>query len=146
MGAWGAGNFENDMALDFVYMLQNTDDLKLIENVADRILNTDLTDDHNYLDADDATEIIVAGEVIALLEGKPASKLPEDLTDWQQKHTLTVAPELRQRVLQALKLAFADSELRELWEEGGVESEDFLEWEANVNELIIRLESLAGSG
>lgn len=140
MGAWDSGNFDNDSAVDFIYTLDN--DLTPVQNVVATILNTQ--QQHNgYIDADDASEALAAGEVVALLKGKPAPEVPDGLLQWHQQHGhIVVDDQLLDETIHAVKYVLQDSELRELWEEGG----DTLleEWSGHVRDLIQRLESSRG--
>jgi len=38
MGAWGTGNFDNDTALDWVYDLEDREDLSLVVDTIDAVL------------------------------------------------------------------------------------------------------------
>lgn len=136
MGAWGTGNFENDDALDFVVTVADSSDLQPVEAAFDAVLSAE----DDYIDSYVACEALAAGEVVALLHGKPAPNLPEELIAWQQQHSLTVDDALRQKARQAIDKATADaetSELRELWEE---EDNVVDEWYAHVTDLLARLQ------
>ncbi|MFZ2958511.1 MAG: DUF4259 domain-containing protein [Candidatus Ozemobacteraceae bacterium] len=58
MGNWGVGNFDNDIACDWVYGLQKTDDLLFIEKTVEFVVNQE----HEYLEADPAREALAAIE------------------------------------------------------------------------------------
>jgi len=59
MGAWGAGNFENDAALDWVWDLRESTGLEMVENAIADVLNCG-----DYLDADVGCIGLAAAEVV----------------------------------------------------------------------------------
>ncbi len=134
MGAWGAGNFENDTALDYLNTIVEAKDLAPLENTFDTVLAQ-----QDYIDADTACEAIAAGEIIALLRGHPAANIPEYIVEWQQTHNHQVQDELVQKAIRAVEKTTSgseQSELYELWEE----TDDLLqEWKAAVSDLLQRL-------
>jgi len=77
MGAWGAGNFENDDALDWLAVLQ-AEGLQAAGGAIQDVLT--LADD--YLEATTCCAALAAAEVIAALRGRPASRLPDELVEW----------------------------------------------------------------
>jgi len=77
MGAWGAGNFENDDALDWLAVLQ-AEGLPAAGAAIQDVLT--LADD--YLEAPTCCAALAAAEVIAALRGRPASRLPDELVEW----------------------------------------------------------------
>ena len=66
MGAWGTGNFENDTALDWVWSLEESKDLSLVEDAISDVLNSG-----DCLDADLGCAGLAAAEVVAALRNKP---------------------------------------------------------------------------
>jgi hypothetical protein len=133
MGAWGTGNFENDTALDWVYELEQTSDLSLVERAIADVVHED-----DYLDADLGCIGLAAAEVLAALRGKPARDLPEEVAAWLGANQLTPDQKLVKEALVAVDEIRNDaqSELKELWEE---ESELLLEWHAVLDDLSLRL-------
>lgn len=134
MGAWGAGNFENDTALDWVWELQESADLAVVEAAIVDVL--DCSDD---LDADLGCIGLAAAEVVAALKGKPADGLPEEVSQWVETHGAPPGDMLVADSLAAVHKIRNDdiSELKELWEEDG----DLpLEWYAVLDDLIARLQ------
>ncbi|HEV8261486.1 MAG TPA: DUF4259 domain-containing protein, partial [Burkholderiales bacterium] len=69
MGAWGAGGFENDAALDFVATIEGVDDL----------VAAFASEPGKKIDADTASVIIAAAECVAAMLGRPADDIPKDL-------------------------------------------------------------------
>jgi len=116
MGAWGVGNFDNDTALDWVYSLEETDDLSLIKSTIESVF------EEEYLDADVGSEVLVAIEVLARLKGNFGKEEPysEDVDKWVKAHPLKVEMELIRKAKDAIDIVLSDkSELKELWEEVG---------------------------
>lgn len=106
MGAWGAGCFENDTALDFAATIESVDD----------VVATFASEPGEKVDADTACMILVAGECVAAMLGRPADDLPEDLADRLTgfgKPDAALLETARNRVSRAI----SHSELSELWAE-----------------------------
>ena len=132
MGAWGTGNFDNDTALDWVFELEETNDLSLIRETIEAIFTED------YIDSDVGSEALIAIEAIARLKGNFGieNSYAEDLDNWVKSHKLEVSNELIEKSKKALKLIVSDkSELYELWEE----TEDFESWKDEIDNLRARL-------
>ena len=130
MGAWGAGSFENDDALDFLVELTGGDNLDSLADWFQAVLDND-----DFIEADEARIAIAAAEVVAWLRGAPGVGLPEGLVDWLQDHPGPVEEALAQQALRAVEKLFRDSELRLLWEE----TTYFADWQAAVLDLVARL-------
>ena len=132
MGAWGTGNFDNDTALDWVFELEEVNDLSLIEKTIDAVFDDD------YIDSDIGCEALIAIEAIARLIGNfgKDNSYAEDLNSWVKSHNLDVNNELIVRGKKALDLIVSEkSELYELWEE----TEDFDTWKNEIDDLRARL-------
>jgi hypothetical protein len=133
MGAWGAGNFENDAALDWVWDLRESTGLGMIENAIADVLNCG-----DYLDADVGCIGLAAAEVVAALRNKPVDGLPEEVSGWVQAHGLPPSDALVKDCLAAVAKIKDDniSELRELWENG---KDSPTKWYSALNDLASRL-------
>lgn len=133
MGAWGAGNFENDTALDWVFALEESEGLDLIGQAIADVLKGD-----DYLDADVACTGLAAAEVVAALRNQPLDELPEEVSRWVHDHRITPSDELVNDCLAAIEKIRTDdgSELRELWEE---DDDPPVEWYAVLDDLVARL-------
>jgi hypothetical protein len=130
VGAWGVGTFENDDAGDWVYQLEEANDLDLVRGTLLAAADPD-----GYLEAPTCSMALAAAEVVAALAGRPAPDLPEEVRTWVEAHRLTVTPDLRGLSLRALDQVAADSELKELW----AESEESGAWIDRLQELRSRL-------
>jgi hypothetical protein len=73
MGAWGAGAFDNDDALDWLSELVDSPDFALGRAVLDV---TAL----EYLEAPEGSAALAAAEVVAAARGHPAALLPDEVT------------------------------------------------------------------
>lgn len=130
MGAWGHKSFENDDAMDFVATLG---EVGSPEPVVEALVIAEEAEE-NQLEAPTACEAIAAAEIVAAMLGKPAEGFPDGLEDF-----LTGAapptPAFVKLAIKATKRVLADSELKELWEEGdGGDA-----WRADVEALLARL-------
>ena len=134
MGAWGAGNFENDTALDWVWDLKRSTDLCVVEAAISDVLNCG-----DYLDADVGCIGLAAAEVVAALRKKPMDGLPEEVSRWVETHKVVPSDALVKDSLAAVDKIRNDdiSELKELWEEGG---DPPTEWYSVLDNLAARLQ------
>jgi hypothetical protein len=136
MGAWSIESFGNDTACDWAYDLENTSDLSLVHTAIQKVL--DVGDE--YLDADAASEVIAAVEVIARLKGNFGLRdsYSETTDDWIAAHPQRPPPDLVALASKALdRVLVKPSELLELWEE----SDEFEAWKSSVLDLKNRASS-----
>jgi hypothetical protein len=108
VGAWGAGGFENDTALDFVATIERVDDL--IAALASK--------SGEKIDADTASTIIAAAECVAAMLGRPADDIPEDLAVRLSGFGRPQAA-LLEKTRNQVSLVISHSELSDLWAESG---------------------------
>jgi hypothetical protein len=132
MGAWGAGSFENDMALYWLEVFcsaSNKDELLLsmLETI------TDVGDE--YLDAADCSSCITAAEVIASLKNSPNPNFPHDSKQCVSESGISPDASLVELATKAVARVKANSELKELWDE----SENPGEWYSALGDLEGRL-------
>ena len=131
MGAWGAGSFENDDAMDWVSELE---DEGLI--AAGAALQEILELAEEYLEAPACSAALAAAEVVAALRGHPAADLPEDVAAWIAAHPGDPGGELVAVARRAVDAVAADSELAELWNESAYPTA----WQSAVMDLQTRLQ------
>jgi hypothetical protein len=129
MGAWGAGVFENDEALDWLADLADTNDPQAIRDA--------LALGGAPIEADEAINALAAAEVVAALRGRPLLDPPEQLQQVIALRHDAADPELVPAALVAVKRVRESSELRELWEDVGAE-----DWLAALVDLEARLRAL----
>lgn len=133
MGTWDLDSFANDDASDFVDDLVEGTGLGPVREAMERVQSTT-----GYLEASEAQQGLAACEVVALVLGhaSEASEEEEELITWVARVKPTVNAALIAEAVQVVDRVLApDSELRELWEE----SDEFEEWQADVNALRARL-------
>jgi len=130
VGAWGAGPFDNDDALDWL----NEFEAEGIQAAGAAIADV-LALEGEYLEAPGASRAIAAAEVIAAASGRPAAKLPTDLTRWLENRDTFRSPELHQNAVAAIKRVMTESELRDLW----ADSNQLDIWESTLKDLLERL-------
>ena len=131
MGAWDATSFGNDTANDWVYDLEECEDLSHIEATLQKVIDVG----SNYIEARDAEEAIAAAEVIAWLRGRPTpmNAYTAKVAAWVAAHPINPPTELIQKTLRALDRIRSDaSELLELWEGNS-------DWNESVSNLRVRL-------
>lgn len=117
MGAWGELAFDNDTANDWAYDLEELDDLSLVEAAFDELEEVG----SDYLDQDIACPALAACEVIARLRGHAGYKnaYTEKVDEWVAANKIVPPPALIKRAVAAIdRVLGAESELRELWEDG----------------------------
>lgn len=135
MGTWDKGSFDNDSALDWLHHLNDTTDDSALYSV----FNT-VTENNAYIDADDGASAIAAAEIVAAWNGYSNPDLPASAIEWLNNKPAINFCEIKKLATQAVLLVrnSTNSELRELWTEGGTEFAS--EWYAVIDDLIFRLE------
>lgn len=133
MGAWGHGTFENDTAMDWTYELEACSDLSILEETI--AAGGDFSESEEEMDADTACTTLAAAEVIAAMQSKPNSNLPDTVTSWIQGKP-KAPPELIKAASLAVSTLLEKSELKELW----AETEENADWVAAVQDLLRRLQ------
>jgi hypothetical protein len=133
MGAWGTGPFENDGAMDWVWLLDDASDLEPLTEVFDEVGSSD-----EYVEVD-AGQCVVAGAAIllAVLDGRPED-LPESAQPWAGRLTTQPATnEIDLAVAALQRVRGGESEIAELWADAN--PEDNTAWLATVQRLEDRL-------
>jgi hypothetical protein len=130
MGAWGAGSFENDAAMDWVGSVRSVADVRA---PFERLKAVGA----EPIDADLACGVIAAAETVAMLMGRRSGDFPDDLqvrlADAGEPDN-ALYHQARSAVLQVMR----KSELAELWDEAAQDS-GTNEWLAALSGLIDRL-------
>jgi Domain of unknown function (DUF4259) len=106
MGAWGAGGFENDTALDFVATVKSVDDL--VAAFASK--------PGKKIDADTACTIVAAAECVAAMLGRPADDIPKNLAARLAGFGKPEAA-LLETTRNHVSMVISHSELSDLWAE-----------------------------
>lgn len=132
MGAWGAGCFENDDALDWLCDLEDSDSSDLIRETIQVAIDAPPGDD---LEAPECCSALAACEMVAALSGKPPSDLPEDAKAWLEQNSAVADNAVLQLAMKAVERIRTDSELKDLWED----AESLDEWTPVVDDLASRL-------
>jgi Domain of unknown function (DUF4259) len=128
MGAWGAGPFDNDDALDWLAMLSASRDFTEGRQALD-VARED------YLDASDGSMALAAAKVVAVALGHPAPSLPDGVTAWVNSNRFVVAPADAAIALVAVERVLAgNSELQDLWADAACDT-----WLESVQALRQRL-------
>jgi hypothetical protein len=152
MGAWDAGSFQNDTALDWAGDLNESGDIKAVRTALVRVMEERRSEQPSfigrllgrrvmepYLEADVACEGLAAAEIVAFWLGHPDRHFPDYLRDWARRHSDALSSELITLARQAVSAVRTKSELKDLWEEGdGVVAP---EWYAAIADLESRLQS-----
>jgi hypothetical protein len=128
MGAWGEKPFENDSALDWLGDLDGVEDL--------RSTLASVADGDDYLEVDDCSAAIAAAEIVAAACDGKLDRLAEDASAWLGRHGKQLAASDRALAARAVQRVLgSDSELAELWDEGGTDNE----WRRDAAGLVARL-------
>ena len=129
MGAWGYGNFDNDMAADYAASFHDEhNEAGLLETLA-------AVAEEGYPEADEASEALAAAEIIAATLGKASRDFPENLLPIASTLPLTNADAAKKIARRAIKAVLKKSELQELWEE----SDEYEAWQTVQQQLLDRL-------
>ena len=133
MGAWGYRNFENDSAMDFVgEFLESPTEIAISDSLA---FVLDAAADEEYIEVDEASAALAAAEIVAAVIGRAAPDLPEKLSAMIQETGFETSQKLVARARKAVSVISRESELQELWAEGGEPNE----WRQVQRELLTRL-------
>lgn len=153
MGAWGTGSFENDSGMDWVYELEEAEDVEqFLTEVFDGILDRsgddhdededdqdeadgsdddednddeDDEEDDSYIDVDEGAAALAAAEFVAACRGKPSPDFPADELAELAAANKPLGQRLAKKALQVVAVIETTGEVRALWEET---SENLDEW------------------
>ncbi|HEY0036360.1 MAG TPA: DUF4259 domain-containing protein [Longimicrobium sp.] len=128
MGAWGAGSFDNDDAVDWLADLEHARDLTPIDAAFAAVTGEGETGEA------DASVALAAAEVVAAIDGSPLADLPGEIVDWLASVGPPPDPGLTERARAAVQRVRSSSGLKGLWGEG-----DPAEWYGHIDDLLRRL-------
>lgn len=131
MGAFGAGVFDNDDALDWLEELLESGGTGLIMGALDDALATD------YLEMPEASAALVAAEVLAARNLRPSAALPVELRGWTEGVDLVLTEQLLARAQAAVTRVATDSEMAQMW--AATDAAD--QWRASLADLRERLDA-----
>lgn len=135
MGAWGAGPFENDMALDWFAELEEETSFSVIRSKIEEVV----TDD--YLEVDLVQEAIASIAILTAIKTDERRLIPKFETSSLSKLRDLFLPKIDDNILSLCEDAFGiikrsdDNEAYELW----FESDDLELWMAHIDDLEERL-------
>ena len=135
MGCWAINSFGNDTAAEWLAELLGKLDLEGVRQAVTQALAGD-----GEIDSSDATEALVAIEVVAAALGRPtlAARDKPELLAWVKRLGPSPDASLVADSERALdRILGPQSELNELWEE----TSDYDEWRADVANLRARLQA-----
>jgi hypothetical protein len=137
MGAWGAGSFENDTAMDWAASVQSVDDVRRPFERLKRDTDAHGIDPELVVDSDFACELIAAAETVAMMLGRRIPDFPQELA---QRLVGAGEPDslLFHQARNGALYAMRNSELAEMWEETAQDAGKN-EWLAEMTRLIDRL-------
>ncbi|GIK55311.1 MAG: DUF4259 domain-containing protein [Chloroflexi bacterium] len=135
MGTWGIGSFENDTAMDWLVDFE-ANDFRLIDRTLAGVAAMQAVD---YLDADEACEVLAAAECVAAAAGFPAASLPDEIHNWvSANRPIQVKPDYVRMAITAVTRVRTHSELQALW----AETNDNEAWNTAVADLQTRLRQI----
>lgn len=151
MGAWDAGSFQNDTALDWAGNLSEGGDVSVVREALDRVIKERRSERPSfigrmlgrrviepYLEASVSCEGLAAAEVIAFWLGHPDQHFPKYLQEWATRHADELSLDLVTLAREAVSTIKTKSELKDFWEDAdGVVAP---EWHAAVTDLERRLQ------
>ncbi|EJN6829975.1 DUF4259 domain-containing protein [Vibrio cidicii] len=139
MGAWSEDNFGNDSASDWIWELEKSKGVNTLMTPIQSVLN-----ENEYLEVDICSEALAASEVIAAAITNDHTLLPDEARNWLNRkqgwligRRPQVTAEHAKQALRAVQKILSNSELQELWEEGGVNES----WRSIQDNLIAKLEN-----
>ncbi|MDE1244198.1 MULTISPECIES: DUF4259 domain-containing protein [Vibrio] len=139
MGAWSEDNFGNDSASDWIWELEKSKGVNTLMSPIQSVIN-----ENEYLEVDICSEALAASEVIAAAITNDHTLLPDEARNWLNRkqgwligRRPQVTAEHAKQALRAVQKILSNSELQELWEEGGVNES----WRSIQDNLIAKLEN-----
>ena len=84
----------------------------------------------DWLTANVSSKALAAAEIVAAWVDHPAAYLPDGIMEWLQQHSSSFQLDLVPLARQAVGIVKTNSELKDLWEEGGAD-----EWKEVVEDL-----------
>jgi hypothetical protein len=132
MGAWAEDALGNDTACDWAGDFAEHPSLDLVSAAINSVLNAD-----DYLDSDEACECLAACEVIARLRGNWGlrNSYSESIDKWVESTNIVPPADLINNARKAMERILGEnSELQELWDEGGKNEK----WHSEMSDLINR--------
>ena len=130
MGAWGAGVFENDEALDWVAEFLDAPSPSALHRAFQAVIKAD-----SDLDADSCSAALAAAEVVAAAKGNTSADLPDELRNWAAHNAPAATSTLIGEAVTAIDRIGHASELRDLWGEGA----EMATWTLALDDLRVRL-------
>ena len=131
MGAWGPGTFEDDVAIDWLEDLYDSDPFAFFRECLD------LGGQVDYVEYVACVGVTCSAEMIHGLLHGPRDGHPEAALAWLTEHqTLSVWALLPDAILGMRRVLSTDSEMRVMWED---EDEIFPQWVATTDNLLKRL-------
>jgi hypothetical protein len=127
MGAWGMKSFENDMAMGFLYDIQEYG-----RDILVMAFNLPQQTKVEQLNADQASHIIAGAELLA---GKFGVRGDIPIEARRMLTSKALTRDLVEPAYTAVSEVLKGSELKELW----LEADNFEAWEKDVLDLLERL-------
>ena len=138
MGTWGVATFEDDVACDWLYRLEEEPVLEVLANSLRAASGED------YLDRDIGMEALCACEALAVVLGVPSQNLPESLIEALGDVTPVDVAQFVPAALDVLTTLTGEaSELNELWREN---TDDYPRWLESIVDLHSRLSGSSPDG
>lgn len=131
MGAWDTGNFDNDVALDWIAEFLDVRQFTRVVSELKRYQKN-----HRNGSEYGAEDALVASEIVAAMCGHADDTIPEDLAVWVSASRSKVKSEITALAVDVVKRIMNQSELQELW----LESDSFQEWKNIQLTLLKRLQ------
>ena len=123
--------FENDDASDWVWELEDDNDMSVLHEALAAAVDTPLDE---LIEAPDASNALAAAEIVAAARGHHGAELPSEAREWIRRNAALVDARTVALATAAVERISIHSELKELWEEA--ESD---EWPLVVSGLLERL-------
>lgn len=131
-GAWQAGSFENDDAMDWANDCARASGPGFLAATLEGAIEP------AHLEAPEASAAVAAAEVIAAARGKPSASLPKSLGAWLQRQSAGEIAKLTPTASKAIDriLNGPGSELQDVWKR----SASYDSWQRNMDDLQTRLQ------
>ena len=136
MGSWGYRTFEDDIAIDWLEDLHDSDPIAFFEQCLD-------LSGSEYVEFLACVGVVCTAEMIHSLLSEPRPGLPEAAHQWlHEHHGLNAFRFVPQTILSLQRIMGPNSEMHGLWEDN---EESYESWMSQMNDLLNRLESVPKS-
>ena len=113
-GAWGAGSFQNDSALDWAQ-----EEITPLKSSKVLIFAFNQLPKSGYIQVDMCSEVVAAAEIVASMKDGNMDNLPKEVAIWAKRNENAFSNHLASQAIEAIEICSNKkrSELAQLWDD-----------------------------